>query len=265
MINLTISTAPALHLSSAGEVRSLCRSGGFTGKTSGSALGFIQANLMIVPREYAYDFLLFCQRNPKPCPLIEILETGNPAPHCAPEADLRTDLPAYRVFRDGKFQEERSDIVDLWQDDFVSFLIGCSYSFEAALLRNGIQLRHIENKHDVAMYRTNRKCVSAGKMKGDMVVSMRPIKSRDVAQVVEICARYPDVHGAPVHIGHPHALGIENLSNPDFGDSIELLDDEVPVFWACGVTPQIVALESSLPFCITHSPGKMFITDLPLK
>ncbi len=244
------------------KVRALCRRGDFAGATTGVARGMVQANLMIVPRETAFDFLLFCQRNPKPCPLIEVLEAGQFSPDCAVGADLRSDLPGYMVYRDGALCEELNDIALLWQDDFVSFLIGCSFSFESALIDGGIPLRHIDQGRNVAMYRSSIACRPAGRFGGDMVVSMRPIHSRDVARAVEISAKFPQVHGAPVHIGHPDAIGINDLMQPDFGDSVEIGVDELPVFWACGVTPQVIACQSKIPLCITHAPGKMFVTDV---
>lgn len=246
---------------SASELRALCRSGAFTGPTSGFAKGHVQANMMTVPREYAFDFLLFCQRNPKPCPLVEVLEPGQFAPRCAPDADLRTDLPGYCIFENGELKQEVTEISAWWRDDLVTFLIGCSYSFESALISGGIPLRHILQKRNVAMYKTNIPCLPAGRFQGNMVVSMRPVKSRDIARAVEISGRFPQVHGAPVHIGNPQAIGIADLSRPEFGDAVEVLEDELPVFWACGVTPQYVAELSRIPFCITHSPGKMLVTD----
>lgn len=244
------------------EVRALCRTGAWSSPTSGLAGDYVQGNLMIVPRAQAFDFLLFCQRNPKPCPLVEVLEAGRTEPQCAPGADLRTDLPGYCVYENGVRTRELSDISSIWQDDFVSFLLGCSFSFESALVRGGIPLRHIEQQRNVAMYKTNVACRPAGSMQGNMVMSMRPIKAADVARTVEITARFPQVHGAPLHVGHPELLGIADLDKPDFGDPVAVLDDELPVFWACGVTPQYVAELSRLPFCITHAPGKMFVTDL---
>jgi uncharacterized protein YcsI (UPF0317 family) len=244
-------------------LRALCRTGEFNDPTSGFAEGRVQANMMIVPYEYAFEFLLFCQRNPKPCPLVEVLEPGRFAPRCAPGADIRTDLPGYRLYENGKLVQELGDVASLWRDDFVTFLIGCSFSFEGALMKGGIPLRHVQQARNVAMYRTSIPCWPAGRFQGNLVVSMRPVRSSQVAQAVEISARFPQVHGAPVHIGHPEAIGIADLSRPDFGDSVEIKEDEVPVFWACGVTPQYVAELSKLPFCITHSPGKMFVTDLP--
>ncbi|TFW06785.1 putative hydro-lyase [Oxalobacteraceae bacterium OM1] len=242
--------------------RLLCRSGSFTGPTAGAASPYIQANMMILPKEDAFDFLLFCQRNPKPCPLVEVLDPGQVEPHCAPGGDIRTDLPGYRVFEHGRLVREVNDIREYWRDDFVTFLIGCSFSFEHALMAGGIPLRHVEQQRNVAMYKTNIPCRTAGRFGGNMVVSMRPVKSGDVARAVEISGRFPQVHGAPVHIGHPELIGIRDLSQPEFGDAVAIHDDELPVFWACGVTPQYVAELSRTPFCITHSPGKMFVTDL---
>ncbi len=245
-----------------GDLRLLARSGAFNGATAGVARGFVQANLMIVPRSAAFDFLLFCQRNPRPCPLVEVLEAGQVTPLCAPDADLRSDLPGYRVYRHGELAGEVGDISALWQDDFVSFLIGCSFSFEGALIDAGIPLRHVEQQRNVAMYITTIPCQPAGQFSGNMVVSMRPVRSCHVARAVEISARFPQVHGAPVHVGHPEAIGINDLMCPDFGDSVQVADDEVPVFWACGVTPQVIACQSRTAFCITHAPGKMFVTDI---
>ncbi|HEX7686167.1 MAG TPA: putative hydro-lyase [Burkholderiaceae bacterium] len=256
----TPETAPAFALPE--PLRLACRTGRFTKPTAGHAPGRIQANMMIVPREHAFDFLLFCQRNPKPCPLVEVLSPGQLEPACAPGASIATDLPGYRVYRDGEFVEERTDVSELWRDDLVTFLIGCSFSFESQVQAAGVRLRHIDQGRNVAMYRTNVACTPAGIFAGEMVVSMRPIKSRDVAKAVEISARLPIAHGAPVHVGNPRALGVADLMKPDYGDAVEILDDEVPMFWACGVTPQWVAQRSRLPFCITHAPGKMFVTDL---
>jgi uncharacterized protein YcsI (UPF0317 family) len=243
------------------NVRALCRSGDFTGATAGVAKGYVQANMMILPREDAFDFLLFCQRNPKPCPLVEVLEPGHVTPRCAPSADIRTDLPAYRIYENGRLTREVTDISLYWRDDLVTFLIGCSFSFESALIEGGIPLRHVDQGVNVAMYKTNIPCMPAGRFEGNMVVSMRPIKGADVVRAVEISARFPQVHGAPIHVGDPEAIGIADLSRPDFGDPVAILDGELPVFWACGVTPQYIAELSRTPFCITHSPGKMLVTD----
>ena len=255
MSNITPFDSPA-------ELRRACRSGEFRRDTAGQAPGRIQANLMILPKAQAFDFLLFCQRNPKPCPLVEVLAPGALEPKCAPGANIATDVPGYRVYRDGELVEERNEVASLWRDDMVGFLIGCSFSFESAVQAAGVRLRHIDQGRNVAMYRTNVACVPAGIFGGEMVVSMRPIKSRDVARVVEISARLPIAHGAPIHVGNPAALGVVALERPDYGDRVDVMDDEVPVFWACGVTPQWVAQRSRLPLCITHAPGKMFVTDL---
>jgi len=244
------------------DLRQQARAGDFTRPTAGYAPGYLQTNLMIVPQSQACDFLVFCQLNPKPCPLIEVLEPGQREPACAKGADIATDIPGYRVYRDGQLVEERDEIAGLWQPDFVSFLLGCSFSFEAAVAEAGIALRHVVQGRNVAMYRTNIACVPSGPFSGEMVVSMRPIKSRDVARVVEISGRFPRAHGAPVHVGNPAAIGIADLAKPDYGDAVSIMDDEVPVFWACGVTPQWIAQSSRLPLCITHAPGKMFVTDL---
>jgi uncharacterized protein YcsI (UPF0317 family) len=232
-------------------------------QTSGLAPGFAQANLVILPRELASDFLLFCQRNPKPCPVLDVTEPGSAIPQrAAPEADLRTDLPRYRVWRDGKLVEELTELNAVWQRDFVSFLIGCSFTFEAALLRAAVPVRHIELGVNVPMYRTNLACQSAGVFHGPLVVSMRPLKPADAIRAIQITSRFPAVHGAPVHLGLPEQIGIADLSRPDFGDAVPIAADEMPVFWACGVTPQAVAMAARPPLMITHSPGCMFVTDL---
>jgi uncharacterized protein YcsI (UPF0317 family) len=243
-------------------LRLASRRGEFRQATSGHVPGRIQANLMVVPKAQALDFMLFAQRNPKPCPLIEVLNPGDTEPDCAPGANIATDIPGYRVYRDGELAEERDEILSLWRPDFVGFLIGCSFSFESALMKAGIALRHVEQARNVAMYRTNIACVPAGVFSGEMVVSMRPIKSRDVARVVQICERFTVAHGAPVHVGNPGAIGIADLQRPDYGDAVSIAEDEVPVFWACGVTPQWVAQRSRLPLCLTHAPGRMFVTNL---
>lgn len=243
-------------------LREACRSGGFQAPTAGHAPGYLQGNLMILPQADAFDFLLFCQRNPKPCPLLEVLSPGQRTPACAAGADIATDLPGYRVYREGELVDERADIASLWRDDLVTFVIGCSFSFESALMQAGLPLRHVEMGRNVAMYRTNVACTPAGRFSGQMVVSMRPVRSRDVALAVEISSRFPQAHGAPVHVGNPAALGIADLQRPDYGDPVPLMDDEVPVFWACGVTPQWVAQRSRTPLAITHAPGMMLVTDL---
>jgi uncharacterized protein YcsI (UPF0317 family) len=245
------------------EFRSAVRAGKWAAPTAGVCMGYAQANLAILPSKQAMDFLVFANRNPKPCPIIEVLDTGCPEPiYSAPCADIRTDLPKYRVYRRGQLEEERSDIIDLWQDDFVSFLIGCSFSFEKALLDAGVPVRHIELGRNVPMYITNIQCRPAGVFHGPMVVSMRPIPGGAVARAVEVTAAMHAVHGAPVHIGSPEDIGISHIDHPDFGDSVPIADGEVPVFWACGVTPQAAALTAKPEIMITHSPGHMFITDV---
>ena len=243
-------------------IRQLIRSGQWRGVTSGVAPGYVQANLAILPRELAFDFLLFCQRNPKPCPLLEVIEAGRVEPALtAPGADIRTDVPGYRVYQQGVFAAEVDSLVDYWRDDLVSFLLGCSFSFESAMVDAGIRLRHQEMGANVSMYITNIATVPAGMFSGPMVVSMRPIKRGQIARAVQVTSRFPATHGAPIHIGNPAAIGIENLDRPDFGDRVDVLPDEEPVFWACGVTPQAVALKCKPPLMFAHAPGKMFITD----
>ncbi len=245
------------------DVRAACRGGTLTGQTSGLAAGFAQANLVIVPREFAFDFLLFCQRNPKPCPVIDVTEPGDPVPrHSAPDADLRTDLPSYRVWEHGRLVAEPADVRDRWRDDLVSFVIGCSFTFEAAMMRARLPVRHIEQGCNVPMYRTAVPCAPAGPFRGPLVVSMRPLTPAHAVQAVQITSRYPAVHGAPVHVGDPGAIGIADLARPDFGEAVEVRAGEVPVFWACGVTPQCALMEARLPLAITHAPGCMFVTDL---
>jgi uncharacterized protein YcsI (UPF0317 family) len=246
------------------SVRLACRHQGFDGQTSGLADGFAQANLVVLPAAFAADFQEFCRRNPKPCPLLDVTDPGNPVPsRLAADADLRTDLPRYRVWKQGELTAEVADLRELWRDDFVSFLIGCSFTFESALLRAGLSVRHLDLGVNVAMYRTNRPCESAGPFRGPLVVSMRPFRPADAIRAVQITSRYPAVHGAPVHIGLPHELGIADLARPDYGDVVPVAADELPVFWACGVTPQAVLAAARLPFAITHSPGCMFVTDVP--
>ena len=245
------------------EVRRAIRSRRHTAHTAGLAPGYVQGNLCIVPQAYAADFLLFCQRNPKPCPLLGVAEPGSwRLPALAEDLDLRTDVPLYRVFQDGKAQGDVPDLKELWRDDLVSFVIGCSFSFEEALMEAGLPLRYVEEERNVPMFRTSVDTVPAGPFRGKLVVSMRPFKPADAIRAIQITSRYPTVHGAPVHLGHPGLIGIEDLSRPWAGDACEVREDEIPLFWACGVTPQSVMLDARLPFCITHSPGHMLVTDL---
>ncbi len=243
-------------------VRDACRRGELTGQTAGLARGYTQANLLIVPQDYAFEFLLFAQRNPKPCPVLEVVEAGQVSPRLfAPQADLRTDFPKYRVWRNGELVGESTDVRELWRDDFVSFLIGCSFTFEAAMLDAGLPVRHVELDRNVPMYRTNLACEPAGRFSGPLVVSMRPLTPLQAIQATTITSRFPGVHGAPVHIGDPAAIGIHDISRPDYGDSVEIRTGEVPVFWACGVTPQAALLAAKPPIAITHAPGCMFVSD----
>ncbi len=250
-------------VSPAAEVRQRARRGELAGPTPGLAPGYVQANLVVVPRELAFDFLLFCQRNPKPCPLLDVTEVGSAEPRLvAPAADLRTDLPRYCVYRHGERIDEPTDLNAWWRDDLVAFLLGCSFTFKNALLQAGLPVRHLEMGTNVPMYRTRLECRAAGVFHGPMVVSMRPMTPAQAIRAVQVCSRFPRAHGAPVHVGDPEAIGVHHLDRPDFGDAVEIRAGEVPVFWACGVTPQAVAMTARPPFLITHQPGHMFVTDL---
>ena len=245
------------------ELRLLIRKGKWDEPTAGLALGYAQANLVILPKKYAFDFLLFCQRNPKPCPLLEVLEPGKyRTEFLSTVADIRTDVPRYNIYRKGKLGATVKEIRKYWRADFVTFLLGCSFSFEEALLRSKIPIRYLEEKKNVSMYITRIPCRPAGVFHGPLVVTMRPIPSDKVTRAVQITSRYASVHGAPVHVGDPSAIGIRNLKKPDFGDPVTLKKGEVPVFWACGVTPQAVVMEAKPDLCITHTPGHMFISDV---
>ena len=245
------------------EARLLIRTGQHKGHTAGLAHGYVQGNLCILPADYAAEFAAYCQRNPKPCPLIGMSAPGDPhLPTLADDLDIRTDLPRYRVFRDGKLVDEPTEIRAIWRSDLVTFVLGCSFSFEQALLEAGIPLRHIERGDNVAMYKTNIDTVPAGRFEGKMVVSMRPLAPADAIRAVQITSRFPNVHGAPVHIGFPELLGIDDLEKPYVGDPPYMHEGELPVFWACGVTPQVAVEHARPPLCVTHKPGAMVITDL---
>ena len=258
-----LKSAAELTNSTAAELRACIRAGDWTGPTAGLARGFVQANLVVLPADAAPEFAEFCRANSRACPLLEQTQPGDPEPHgAAAGADLRTDVPRYRVFRHGKPQgSEPTDIRDRWRDDLVSFLLGCSFTFENALLREGLPVRHIEQRRNVPMYRTNRRCQPAGRFEGELVVSMRPYPPQLVERVCEVSSRFPTQHGAPVHIGDPDALGIADLGSPEYGDAVTMQPGEVPVFWACGVTPQVALLNARCELAITHSPGCMFVTD----
>src|SRR6516225_10840643 len=243
--------------------RGRIRDGAVRGPTAGLAPGNVQANLVILPKALAHDFLRFAQANPKPCPVLAVSGPGYPhLPGLGEDLDIRTDLPRYRVWRRGELVEEPFDLFHVWRDDLVSFALGCSFSFEQALLEDGVELRHLTCGSNVPMYRTNIPCASAGPFTGPLVVSMRPLKPKDAIRAVQITSRFPAVHGAPIHIGLPETIGITDLAKPDYGDSVPVKSDELPVFWACGVTPQAIIAEVRPEFCVTHAPGCMLITDL---
>ncbi len=244
------------------QVRQNIRQGIFTQPTAGAAPGFVQANLVVLPKSLAADFMLFCQRNPKPCPLLSISDPGSTFfPGYGDDLDIRTDIPRYRVWRNGELIDEVSNVITYWRDDLISFAIGCSFSFEEALVAEGLDVRHISCASNVPMYRSNISTQSAGPFHGPLVVSMRPFKPADAIRAIQLTSKFPSVHGAPVHIGDASQIGISDLSKPDFGEPVEVRAGELPVFWACGVTPQAVLMASKPEFCITHAPGYMLVTD----
>lgn len=252
-----------LRDSSLTEVRAAIRSGQYRSHTAGLGRGYLQANLAIMPEAYALDFMRYCQRNPKPCPLTGVSDTGNPSMFTmGSDIDIRTDIPAYNVYREGRLDGSVADITDIWQDDFVVFALGCSFTFEHALQKAGISLWHIDNDKTVPMFRSNIDTVPAGPFSGKMVVSMRAIPEARVREAVDISRRYPLAHGAPVFWGDPERLGIGDISAPDWGDPAPVPEGHLPVFWACGVTPQVAIEAARLPICITHKPGHMLITDI---
>ena len=237
-------------------MRELIRNREFMMPTSGVASGYAQGNLVIIPKEYAYDFLLFAYRNPKPCPLLYVSDAGEKhLDKIAAESNIYTDIGNYNIYENGVLVSNLDNVEEYYRDDLVSFIIGCSFTFESELLKEGIRIPHIEKKANVAMYDTNIKLSGSGVFSGNTVVSMRPIKSRDVSKAVMITSRYAKVHGAPVHVGNPADIGIEDIEKPDYGDFVGIKEDEVPVFWACGVTPQNALRQSKIPFAITHGPG----------
>ena len=246
------------------SVRRAIRAGTILGTTAGLAPGCAQGNVAILPAAWAADFEAFCRANPRPCPLLAVGEPGDPTlPALGRDIDIRIDLPRYRVFRDGAAHEAAS-VEDFWQPDLVTFVIGCSFTFDDALRAAGLTPRHVRLGRNVAMYRTARACVPAGRFAADLVVSMRPFAPRDAERAAAISARFADMHGAPVHIGDPAALGIADLATPDFGDPPDMQRDDIPVFWACGVTSQVAIESAQPPLAITHAPGSMLITDLPV-
>lgn len=244
-------------------VRKIIRTGEYNKLTSELCLGYAQANLVVLPKDIALDFVVFALRNPKPCPILDITEVGDPEPKkVAPGADIRTDVPRYRIYKNGELVDEPIDILDYWKEDLVGFLLGCSFTFEGGLLKAGIPVRHIEKGCNVPMYITNIPCVKGGIFEGPMVVTMRPIPGKLVPEAVKHTSRYPAVHGAPVYVGDPGGIGIKDIDRPDFGDRVEVYKGEVPVFWACGVTSQVIAMKIKPEIMITHSPGHMFITNI---
>jgi len=252
----------SLDLSTGEKVRLACRDGRITGATSGMAPGYVQGNLAVLPRDLAYDFLAFCRANPKPCPVIGLSEPGSRAlPALGENLDLATDIPGYRIWENGKVVADVADASSFWRDDLVAFVLGCSYSFEEALIEDGLAIRHVEACSRVPMFRTNIPCAPAGVFSGSMVVSMRPFKPAEAIRAVQITSRFPSVHGAPVHLGLPELIGIKDVTKPDYGDPVEVHEDELPVFWACGVTPQSVIDHVKPSFAITHAPGCMLVTD----
>ena len=244
------------------ELRRLIRNREWTVPTSGAAKGFVQANLVMLPRDAAFDFLLFCVRNPKPCPVLDVLEPGQTEPAIAAGADLQTDLPRYRIFENGRFKDEVEDVTDVFTDDMVSFLLGCSFSFENAMQAAGLPIRNMEEGKNVSMYITNCACRPAGPFSSSLVVTMRPMTPAQAVRAVQITTRFHQTHGAPVHIGSPGEIGIKDLNRPEFGDVVTIRPGEIPVFWACGVTSQLAATSIPLRRVITHAPGHMFVSDL---
>lgn len=243
--------------------RQLIREGKFTEPTSGYCPGYAQANLIILPKEEAYDFLLFAQRNPKACPLLEVTDVGERlTKYVAKDCDIATDFPKYWIYRDGVKVEEVTDISSYWRDDFVAFVIGCSFSFESEMIDAGIEIRHNTMGCNVPMYITNIDCVPAGRFSGKMVVSMRPIPSNQLVKTVTVTAALPKVHGSPIHIGDPKEIGITDVAHPDFGDPVEIRPGETTVFWPCGVTPQSIVMHVKPKLAITHAPGHMLVTDV---
>lgn len=247
---------------SASRLRELIRDGQWKTPTTGVARGYVQANLVMLPRDAAFHFLLFCVRNPRPCPVLDVLEPGQWEPGIARGADLRTDLPRYRVYREGTFTEETEGVTHLFEDDTVSFLLGCSFSFESALIAARVPVRNLEEGKNVSMYITNRDCIPAGPFSGPLVVTMRPMRPDQAIRATQVTTRFHLTHGAPVHLGSPEEIGIKDLDQPDFGDPVTILAGEIPVFWACGVTTILAVMSSTLPTVITHSPGHMFVSDL---
>lgn len=261
--NITAQQLAQLGITDPVKVREMIREEKITGPTSGMCPGYAQANLVVLPKEYAYDFLLFTQRNPKSCPVLEVSEEGDRyLRRIAPGTDIASEIPKYRIYEKGVLTGEYTNVESFWRKDLVSFLIGCSFSFESELLDAGIEVRHISMGCNVPMYITNIECEPAGIFSGKMVVSMRPIPYEQIVKAVTVTGQMPKVHGTPIHIGDPSVIGIKDVNKPDFGDAVSIMPGEVPVFWCCGVTPQSVVMNVKPSFCITHAPGHMLITDV---
>lgn len=259
----SLGSSSSTHVETAQALRSACRSGAFSGPTPGHAPGYVQANLVILPTEYAQNFKEFCRNNAAACPLLEVTEPGVfEAVNLAPGSDLRTDLPKYHVWRHGEMTEERFDITDLCTDNMQAFLLGCSFTWEDVLVDANLTPRHVEEARNVPMYNTNIKLKGSGPFQGNMVVSMRPYTSQDAFKVADITGAYPAAHGRPVQIDSPEEIGVANCMSPDYGDAVTMHPDEVPMFWACGVTPQNALTNAKLPLAITHAPGHMFLGDV---
>jgi len=245
------------------EARQRARRGELTDITLNLAPGIVQCNVTILPKNWATDFLKFCWANPKPCPLLAVSNAGDPMlPSLGEDIDIRTDLPMYRLFRDGVMERDVLDIRDLWQDDWVTFALGCSFSFDEALRDANVPPRHLQLGISTAMYRTNIKATPAGPFRGTYVVSMRPYKPAEAIRAIQVTSRFPNVHGAPLYFGNPADIGIQDITKPDFGDFYPVYEGEVPVFWACGVTPHVIIEQAKPPICITHKPSHMLLTDL---
>lgn len=262
-ITLTTMTSENMTDLTPTQLRQRIRSGEHTGNTSGFCSGFVQTNMVILPKDWANDFLQFCQKNPKPCPVLGMSNPGSwEIPELAADLDIRSDIPSYKIFENGEVTNEVTDIKEYWQDDLVTFMLGCSFSFEEPLIEDGLEVRNVTENCNVPMYRTNIECSPAGRFSGTTVVSMRPFLAADAIRAVQICTRFPAVHGAPIHLGDPALIGIQDINTPEFGDAVTIKEDEIPVFWACGVTPQVALEQAKPPFCITHSPGCMLVTDI---
>jgi len=253
LIQLSANSTPA-------QVRLAARQQQLTGPTAGLANGFVQANLAVLPQHLTDDFFRFCHANPKPCPLLWH-GAGPLLTIKGQQIDIRTDVPKYHQFVDGRLSAVLTDLTPYWRDDLVSFLLGCSFSFEEALLAAGLEIRHITQGCNVPMYNTNLALTPVGPFQGNMVVSMRPMCPQDAIRAIQICSRFPAVHGAPVHFGDPAAIGITDIHRPDYGDAVAFKAGEVPVFWACGVTPQVAIANAAPDLAFSHSPGCMLLTD----